>query len=156
MNLPLRIIALAIMLGGACASLSAQWSAGFTGYAQSLSLSGDYPDAQGIHPAIGYGAGVSLAYRLIADLELSLEPSFDLRHGDVRETIRATAASDPYDTTLATIRGCSQAAFSLACGQPEAVLQDPARRHHCRRHSRRLRLACSSVLAISSARAEFG
>ncbi len=109
MNLPLRIIALAIMLGGACASLSAQWSAGFTGYAQSLSLSGDYPDTQGIHPAIGYGAGMSVAYRLTADLELTLEPSFDLRHGDVRETIRATAVSNPYDTTLATIRVTSLA-----------------------------------------------
>lgn len=92
------------MLGAVSASLNAQWSAGFTGYAQSLSLSGDYPDAQAIHPSIGYGAGMSVAYRLNAELELTIEPSFDLRHGDIRESIRASSTSDPYDTTIATIR----------------------------------------------------
>jgi|GEM_PF-3048333 hypothetical protein len=103
MNLHTYLVAVIAVACMSALPSAAQISAGCTGYAQSLTLSGDYPDGQAIRAQIGYGVGVAVAYRLLDDVEVTFEPSLDLRHGRSTETI-STSASPSYDSTVATIR----------------------------------------------------
>lgn len=103
MNLHTYLVAAIVVACVNALPSAAQFSAGCAGYAQSLSLSGDYPEAQAIRAQIGYGLGAALAYRLFDDVEVTLEPSFDLRHGRSTEIVN-TSGSHSYDSTVATIR----------------------------------------------------
>lgn len=95
MNLYAYLLALVVVACTSALPGMAQFSAGCTGYAQSLSLSGDVPDGQSIRAQIGYGVGASAALRLFDDVDLTVEPSLDLRHGRSVATISVTSMAIP-------------------------------------------------------------
>jgi hypothetical protein len=84
-------------------------SIGLTTYGQSIAFSGDTPDDRALTSALGYGFGLSAAWSVSSDVDITLAPSFDVRRNDISNVL-------PRTDSLELVGSLSQSTYVLPLG----------------------------------------
>ncbi|MCX6140511.1 MAG: hypothetical protein NTX15_06765 [Candidatus Kapabacteria bacterium] len=87
------LLFLILVLGASFAT--AQVHLGVSGYAQKLSLNGDSPEDQIVVAELGYGAGLSLGYFILPEIQLTLGATYDVRNNQVSKILPITDSLVP-------------------------------------------------------------